>query len=85
MNKKDRQMRKKFLVISITLLLISLLMSLIGVVGAQEALDGATTNIQVEQQRRHVLGDGVADTPLEVDALQRGDNVVGDPREVHLK
>jgi hypothetical protein len=78
-------MRKKLLAISIVVLLIGLLMGLSAVVGAQEASDGPTADIQVKQQLRHVLGDGVPDTPLEVDTIQRGDPVVGDLLEVHLK
>ena len=74
-------MRKKLLAISIVVLL----MGLSAVVGAQEASDGPTADIQVKQQLRHVLGDGVPDTPLEVDTIQRGDHVVGDLLEVHLK
>ncbi len=80
-------MRQKIWVISITLLLISLL-GLIRVVSAREpelttGVDALGTpndtvvDTQAREQRRHVLGDGVADTPLEVDALYLGHEAVG--------
>jgi cation transport ATPase len=84
MPNEDRQMHKKFLAVSIVVLLIGLLLGLSRVV-AQEASDGVTATTQVEPQRRHVLGDGVADTPVEVDALQRGDHVVSGLLKLHRK
>lgn len=85
-------MRKKILLISIVVVLTGLVIGLSRVVtaqvpepasdvSAQEALNDVAVNTQVERQRRHVLGDGVADTPVEVDALQLGHKIVGYPRE----
>jgi hypothetical protein len=87
-------MRKKNLMISIAVVLIGLFIGLSRVMtaqepesasdaSAQEASTDVAVDTQVGRQRRHVLGDGVADTPLEVDTLYLRNNLTGGPLETY--